>query len=596
MKSISLFLFVFLPSYVLSQINETFSDGNFSVNPEWVGVDSNFIVNEAFELQSVAKTTSVSYLATHSNVFVNAVWECSFRINYTTSSSNYACFYISADDKNVQNENLNGLYVQVGGTNDEVSLYVQKAGKKTKIIDGVDKRTDGKPVEISVRVTRSGNGTFDLYSKLTSEAEYFHEGTVVNNLIASSDYVALLYSNTSTTGNSYFFDNINVSGDVPDDYDAPKILSVSLLEPNRVVIVFSEQVRLDDARFEVDNSIGPPDRYELSENNKQLILTFPVDFEKGIVYSLSVRNVSDLIGNFLIEAKNTIAVTEMPDQGDLLINEIMFNAPENAPEYVEIINVTGKVLNISGLRITTRKVNSDFNTGSPIPEGCFVAPNGFVALTSYPDMLAEYFACPETAAFVEMLSWSSLNNESSDLVLLNQNSEVLDEVTYSENWHHAMIKNPKGVALERVHPFLASAEKTTWHSAASEVNYGTPGYKNSQYREINVVDTLASQKIWLEPEAFSPDNDGFQDQCFIHYEMPQEGYIAKCMILQPSGTVVKTLFVDNLLAEKGMYFWDGAGNDGNLVASGIYVLYFEAFHVGSGDKKTYKKPVVVSFR
>ena len=142
-----LIIFLFLNIFFChSQIFESFSDGDFTHNPEWKGTISNFKINDALQLQSNATGASTSYLFTPSQIIINAEWECKFKIDYPTSASNYACMYIISDSCTLEN-GFNGYFVQVGGTNDEVSLFYQNELKKEKIIDGLDKRIDSKTVE-----------------------------------------------------------------------------------------------------------------------------------------------------------------------------------------------------------------------------------------------------------------------------------------------------------------------------------------------------------------------------------------------------------------------------------------------------------------
>ena len=139
----------FLPMYCFGQVNDSFSDGNFINNPFWTGTTANFTVNSAFQLQSKATATSISSLFTASEAFDDATWECWVKINYNPSLSNYASIYL-ASDKNDISMGCNAYFVQIGGSNDEVSLFVQEGiNKPVKIIDGIDKRTNLSVVAVS---------------------------------------------------------------------------------------------------------------------------------------------------------------------------------------------------------------------------------------------------------------------------------------------------------------------------------------------------------------------------------------------------------------------------------------------------------------
>ncbi len=592
-KSIFIFMII-LPFLSFGQVNETFSDGNFSENPSWTGMVTNFSVNENFELQSIASATSISYLFTPSEAIDAASWECSLKINYSTSSSNYACVYIISD-RNDLTAGCNGYYVQIGGTNDEVSLFLQQGTQKTKIIDGADKRTDGSSVNIRVKVTRDSEGNFNLYSKLASDTDFVLEGTVKNTALSLSKYFGLLYSNTTTTGSDYYFDDILVTGKKTVDLVAPMWASFQLLPPDKLLLKFSEAMNFMNASFEVDNAIGKPISLTISGDSLAIELTFSKAFEKGILYILHSSGLADLSGNYLQLTSKTFGIIEPVKPNDLVFNEVMFDNPLNSVEYVEIFNNSEKVLDLSNLILTTRKLDGTYNTGNKIPLQTIMQPHGYLALSENADSIRNFYKIPPEIMIITM-PWTALNNSSSDLVLLNNTKDtVYDELTYDIKWHNVLIKNTKGVSLEKINPLLMTQDPQSWHSASSESNYGTPGYKNSQFRDFQSEDNSMKQ-VWVDPEAFSPDNDGQADVCFIRYKTDMNGYVANVLILNPAGVKVRQLASNILLSTNGFLTWDGLSDQGKNINIGIYVLYFEMFNPLKGIRKQFKMPIVVSAR
>jgi hypothetical protein len=594
MKRRLLFLAIFVPFCVFSQLTENFSDGNFSENPFWQGNIDRFIVNDSQQLQSSATSTSVSSIFTFSEAFNNAQWECRVKINYTTSSSNFASIYIISDNFDIST-GCNAYYVQVGGTNDEVSLFVQQGTKKTKIIDGIDKRTDLNPVEIDIRVTRDQLGNFELMSRLANETDFLSEGIIYNNDVKSGLYFGLLYSNTNTTGSAYFFDDIIVKGEKALDFDAPVWTEVKVLEPAKLQLSFSERMNFDDLRVLVDaEEIGILAK-EVSADKKSILLNTEISIEKGHLYKLELFGVSDVANNVLLNTKKDIGIIEDAEVGDLLWNEIMFENPLNSSEYVEIFNRSNKVIDLVDKIISTRKTDGSLNTGNKIESEALVAPYGYMAFTISPDSVRIYHDCPEEAKIV-LLNLSTLNNSMATLVLCDNSKEIIyDEISYNSKWHHQLIKDAKGVALEKIHPDLTVQDPASWHSASSETNYGTPGYKNSQYKEFD--DSVSNDKfVWTDPEIFTPNNDGQEDFCFIHYNLNSNGYVANISILNAAGVKVCKLVSNNLLSTSGFVRWDGRTDRGNIATSGIYILYFETFNPNTGDKKVKKLPIAISSR
>ena len=194
------------------------------------------------------------------------------------------------------------------------------------------------------------------------------------------------------------------------------------------------------------------------------------------------------------------------------------------------------------------------------------------------------------------MPWSSLNNEKATLVLCNAAKDtVFDEVTYDVKWHHVLIKNPKGVALERINPDLPVQNADSWHSAASNVNYGTPGYQNSQFRTLETTENTETF-VWVEPAAFSPDNDGTDDICVVKFKPETNGYLANALILNAAGVKIRELANNILLQPDGFIVWDGKTDKGLNVNPGIYVLYFEIFNPETASKMAKKLPIAVSYR
>ncbi len=442
-------------------------------------------------------------------------------------------------------------------------------------------------------MTRDKDGNFNLYSKLVSETEFVLEGTVRNNVIKQSSYFGLLFSNTTTTGSAYYFDDILVTGDKAVDDINPQWTALSIELPNKLKLDFSEAMDFSNVAFGVDQGIGSPSSQNVSEEKTSVLLSFDYEFEKGKIYRLEITGLKDLAGNPLLETSKFIGIVEFIAISDLIINEIMFEDSENSLEYIEIYNTSDKVLDVSGLVFTTRKSDSILNSGNKIPPKTLLLPGQYLALCENADSVKNYHQVP-AESYVISCGWSSLNNESATVVLCNSAKDTIyDELTYSAKWHHPLVKNPKGVAIEKINPLLPTQNPESWHSASSETHYGTPGYKNSQFREI-LPESTVEKNVWLEPEAFSPDNDGTNDVCIIKYKTNSSSYVANAMILNPNGNKVYTVVSSGLLSSEGFFIWDGKTDAGKNVNSGIYILYFEIFNPTNGKRDLIKLPVVVS--
>lgn len=194
-----------------AQFTDTFNDGNFTTNPSWSGTDSKFTIQSGVLKLKAPAVSETAYLSTPSEAINNASWEFLVTITGSTSSANYADAYLVSDEA-VLTGPLNGYFVRIGNTADEIALYQQTGSTKTKIIDGLDGRVNQTLANIKVKVTRDANGNWQLFSDATGSG-YVQEGSVTNNDVFSTAFFGLVCVYSSTRSNDYAFDDFVVSGD-----------------------------------------------------------------------------------------------------------------------------------------------------------------------------------------------------------------------------------------------------------------------------------------------------------------------------------------------------------------------------------------------
>jgi hypothetical protein len=501
--------------------------------------------------------------------------------------------FMVSDNQFIEN-GFKGYFVQVGGNNDEVSLYLQEGMQKIKIIDGVDKRTDLKPLEITVKVTRDSLSVFHLYSRLSTENDYVSEGTVQNSKVLRSSYFGLSFTNTSTTGTCYAFDDVHVTGSIIIDRVSPEWIGMEVKYPDTLQCVFSEAMDFESLKVKINNEHVAVIQQTISPDMTRINVTLDKAFEKGKVYQIVLEGLTDQAGNVLGKNEKSFAATEKCYPGDVVFNEVMFHQPDSSCEYIEFFNRSDKLIDLSGMIFTTRKSDGSLNSGKTIPEGVILYPHDYVAFTSNPDVVKKYHDCPEEAMMIQS-DWSALNNESATLVLTNALKDTIyDEFSYDVSMHHVFVKNPQGVALERIYPDLPTQDISNWHSAASSNNFGTPGFENSQFREMGFNNDDEQTEFYTESKVFSPDNDGTDDVCVLKYQLPEEGYVVNLLILSATGEQVFTFASNYLLAASGQFIWDGRSNSGKQANVGIYVIYIEIYHPVIGKRKQMKIPIVLS--
>ena len=192
-------------------------------------------------------------------------------------------------------------------------------------------------------------------------------------------------------------------------------------------------------------------------------------------------------------------------------------------------------------------------------------------------------------AILTLNSLPSFPDAEGFVLLLNQQGNVVDEVNYSDDWHFKLIDNAEGVSLERIDPGSPSQNPGNWHSAASTAGYGTPGYKNSQFKNQQSI----AATIEVLPKVFSPDNDGFDDIATIQYKITEPGYVANITIFDAAGRPIRNLVRNGTLSTNGYWNWDGLDDKGRKLPVGAYILFTEIFNL-QGKKERFKNVVVLA--
>ena len=276
--------------------------------------------------------------------------------------------------------------------------------------------------------------------------------------------------------------------------------------------------------------------------------------------------------------------------GDVVLNEILFNPVSGGNDYVEIVNVSNKLISLKNLFLASRDNEFQLTQNYPLAEVDFpFEPESYLVLTKDTNGVFPWFYIDCAGCFHQMGKFPSYNNDEDVVVLLNEKMEIIDEFHYNEEMHSPFFYDAEGIALERISMKTATNSPGNWFSASTEAGYGTPGYKNSQTDS----EIAAQPKITFEPEAFSPNLDGYNDEYHIHYKLNQPGYLANVWIFDAGGQLVMQLAKNDILSARGEITWNGEDETGQKQPMGVYVVALEIFNT-KGDIFRFKDGVVLT--
>ncbi|MGB0886138.1 MAG: lamin tail domain-containing protein [Chitinophagales bacterium] len=480
MRTIILTLFIALGFFAKAQFQDNFTDGNFTSNPIWIGDTDSFEVDLSNQLHLNAPSNSQeSYLAVPSLAAVDGYWEFYVDLDFNPSGSNRAYVYLISDQANLKGS-LNGYYVLVGSTSDEVSLYRQNGTSSSEIIDGIDGTVAISP-KVKIKVTRDLFGNFELFTDTSlTFTNPISEGSVFDNNYMSSTHFGVLCDYSSTRSDKFFFDDFDVTAQQFVDVFPAKVSNFEITSLNTLKLNFNEELTSisaeNNSNYTVNNSIGNASSSIYNNADNSVVLTFSNNFMPGINYSLSANNLEDLNTNVL-DTNIAFKLNAAYNFEDIIFNEILadetpsFGLPTF--EFLEFKNLTADTL------FTEAWFLSDF-TDTTYFSADTILPNEYVIIGN---TSAETFYEGFGKTF-GLSSFISLNKTEDLLTLYDQYGTVLDSLHYFDDWFAGATapngddKVDGGWSLSRISDNYPCSSAGNW-TPSNDALGGSPGEINS---------------------------------------------------------------------------------------------------------------------
>ncbi|HAA16654.1 MAG TPA: hypothetical protein DCE41_35075 [Cytophagales bacterium] len=324
-------------------------------------------------------------------------------------------------------------------------------------------------------------------------------------------------------------------------------------------------------------------------NSLQIVFSEPI--AKGQLYELEVSQIADCSGNVsFTDQKVSFARPEIPQQHDIILNEVLFDPLFGGVDFVEIYNRSDRYLNLTDWVLSTDTTHAQGVRLSTRAEGWMLPPRSYRVITPEKEGLLAHF--PEVPSLViwPLSGMPNLTNNEGSVALWTPDGILMDALVYSVDWHSPLLAETKGVSLERLDFDAKTQWNENWQSAAKALGYGTPGTANSQSitsREAD-IDVLSA-----DPLVFDPRGEAAPEFTTIYYTLPASGYWGTITIYDLQGKEVQTLIANELLPTQGWVTWDGLLKTGELAAIGPYYIRAVFYHP-DGNRLAAQQRIVVA--
>lgn len=472
----ALSLWSYLPLH--AQLNDDFSDGDFTANPVWSGANNQGItdpeelweiVEADFQLKSKDQTigtgTRISYLSTSYAAALDLAtndytWTFRMKVDFTGVSSsvwnsNHSRVYLFSDQVDLGGD-LSGYFVRL--REEKIELFRQTGSSTTKInLNGTEQALTAQSfVDVEVRRTTSGDWEV-LVESVT-------QGTAndITHTTANHFGVQIRYS-AATRDDKYFFDNFQLTSTTG---SGPTLGLTSLTQAgtNSMELTFNQEVTTASAELESNYTlagIGAPASAILNTTDATKV-TLNFSNLSNLNYQLTVDGVDNVgetssTDNFTINVKMNQGISSRA----IVINEILAD-PENGlqeTEYLELLSRSNEPIELEGFELE--------GYGNTL--GSFVLnPGAYVVISAS----AEDFTAPSLD-----ISSGALTNGGEPITLKDASGNIIDQVTYSDDWYTEDFEG-NGYALERINPNQECSGSSNWGSSINATG-GTPGSQNS---------------------------------------------------------------------------------------------------------------------
>jgi len=507
MKNSRFFLFLLFNVWMIcasAQMNEKFDDGDFTSNPSWILSNTNDfqIINNQLKSANTA-TNSLFFISTTNTLVSNCEWEFDVNLQFNPSSANYVDVYLASDSVNLKATSINGYFVRIGSTQDNISLYKRTGTTTNSLVIGTSGILNASNHTLKIKVTHDASNVWILKRDVTGTGNsYIMEGSATDGSHVSSNYFGfLIKQSTASFFQKHQFDNILVTP-IVNDSQPPKLISAFSVSSDSVDVLFDEPIDIVSSQNVTNyniSGIGNPLSATRDVINLKLVhLVVSTPLVNG-TYTLQVSQMNDIVGNTM--SSSTVSfiyfVEPIPNYKDIVFNEIYADPSPivnlTNTEYVELYNKSLTTYNLKGL-----KLSDGYSTATI--GNYILLPNEYVII------------CPmaDTAQFTELgylnrigiSSFPSLNNTSDHLFLKTSSNAIIDSLSYFDTWYKNSIKKEGGYSLEQINPnqVVTCLLSDNW-IASNDVDGGTPGFINSVYSlaadtigpsiiKVSVIDSL----------------------------------------------------------------------------------------------------------
>ena len=315
-----------------------------------------------------------------------------------------------------------------------------------------------------------------------------------------------------------------------------------------------------------------------------LALAEPLRVGEVVEVALAPAARSCVEGEIVSTEGLAVGIAEASAPGDWALNEIMYDPLSGQGRWVELVNVSEKLLSLDDLLLAETESDGTLLEVFEVAAGTLVGPGGYLVVAADPAALRVQYPDARASATAEA-DVPTLGEEGCLSLVDAVAEERYFTVCYTGDWHNGALANTDGVSLERIDLEARADDANNWTSAASTVGFATPTLPNSQAR--TAAQAAGGDAVTLQQERLSPDGDGFEDLLAVDYAFDAPGTLVSFEVVDVQGRSVFRPAEQEAVGLAGTWTWDGVTDEGGVADVGTYVLRGEWFGEGRRAERAF---------
>lgn len=461
---------------LFAQITDSFTDGDFSHNPTWVGDTLNFKVNSAFQLQLDAPAAGKSYLMVPTTFSTDQMeWQMSIKCTFSPSGNNFTRFYLISAQQNLNDPNNQAIFLQLGEnlSQDALELFYQEGTTLTSICRG-KAATIAKPFDIRIKVRYTAPGLWELFLDTLKTGQFYQDASAIFMQLPQHQGFGVSTTYTSSNIRNFYFDDFYFGPHYIDTVPPEVTQLIPHSHGRSIEVCFSEPINplsaLQPSAYLIDDSFFPDTINIWGADRDRVLLNFIAPLAIG-EHSIAISGIRDDADNLSSPYFSYFQIKRV-QRNELLITEIMADPTPQvelpAVEYVELYNPSQwdtVQLNNWSLRLgsSVKKITSMLLP--PQTYGLIVPQSEIPLFEPFCDLIYG-------------VSSLGITNGGQEITLLNEENEVIHVVDFKVDWHSNLFKRDGGWSLEMIDLENPCSGESNWDSS-EDPSGGTPGRANS---------------------------------------------------------------------------------------------------------------------